>query len=133
MHQEQPMLIKKIKTEKAPIPIGPYSQATEINGFIFTSGQIAIDPRTNELIGGSVSEQARQVFENLKAVLEAAQSSMDLVVKTTIFLKNMDDFGIVNSIYEEYFGKALPARSTIEVSRLPKDVLIEVDCIAIKK
>jgi len=127
------MLIKKIKTEKAPSPIGPYSQATEINGFIFTSGQIAIDPQTGNLKDGSVSEQARQVFENLKAVLEAAQSSMDLAVKTTIFLKNMDDFGLVNTIYEEYFGKALPARSTIEVSRLPKDVLIEVDCIAIKK
>lgn len=127
------MLIKKIKTEKAPAPIGPYSQATEINGLIFTSGQIAIDPQSNKLIDGPVSEQARQVFENIKAVLEAAQSSLDLVVKTTIFLKNMNDFGVVNGIYENYFGKALPARTTVEVSRLPKDVMIEVDCIAIKK
>lgn len=121
---------KIIKSDKAPAPIGPYSQAVESNGLIFTSGQIAIDPKTNRLIDGDVKEQARLVFENLKAVLEAGASGLDNVLKTTIYLQNMSDFGEVNEIYAKYFGQALPARSTVEVSRLPKDVLIEVDCIA---
>ncbi|APF19688.1 RidA family protein [Calditrichota bacterium LG25] len=125
--------MKAIKTDKAPAPIGPYSQAMESGGLIFTSGQIAIDPQTNALIEGGVVEQAKQVFENLKAVLEAAGSDLDHVVKTTIFLKDMNDFSKVNEIYAAYFGKAVPARSTVEVARLPKDVLIEVDCIAEKK
>ncbi len=119
-----------IKTEQAPQPIGPYSQAVRAGSFIFTSGQIAIQPATNQMVEGGVVEQARQVFENLKAVLEAAQSSLDNVVKTTIYLQNLADFSAVNEIYAEYFGKALPARSTVEVSKLPKNVLIEVDCIA---
>ncbi len=125
--------MKSIKTDKAPAPIGPYSQAIESNGLIFTSGQIAIDPKSNTLIDGDVVAQAKQVFENLKAVLEAAGSDLNHVVKTTIFLKNMNDFGQVNEIYAQYFGQAVPARSTVEVARLPKDVLIEVDCIAEKK
>lgn len=125
--------MKSIKTDKAPAPIGPYSQAIESNGLIFTSGQIAIDPKSNALIEGDVVAQAKQVFENLKAVLEAAGSDLNHVVKTTIFLKNMNDFGRVNEIYAQYFGQAVPARSTVEVARLPKDVLIEVDCIAEKK
>jgi len=124
--------MKSIKTDKAPAPIGPYSQAIESNGLIFTSGQIAIDPKSNTLIEGDVVAQAKQVFENLKAVLEAAGSDLNHVVKTTIFLKNMNDFGQVNEIYAKYFGQAVPARSTVEVARLPKDVLIEVDCIAEK-
>ncbi len=124
--------MKIIKTDGAPAPIGPYSQAMESNGLIFTSGQIAIDPATNQLIEGGVEAQAERVFENLKAVLQAAGSDLEHVVKTTIYLKNMDDFVRVNEIYARYFGKALPARSTVEVSRLPKDVLIEVDCIAEK-
>ena len=124
--------MKSIKTDRAPAPIGPYSQAIESNGLIFTSGQIAIDPNTNNLIDGDVVAQAKQVFENLKAVLEAAGSGLNHVVKTTIYLKNMDDFGQVNEIYAQYFGQAVPARSTVEVARLPKDVLIEVDCIAEK-
>ncbi len=125
--------MKIIKTDQAPAPIGPYSQAIESNGLIFTSGQIAIDPATNTLIDGDVVTQAKQVFENLKAVLEAAGSGLDRVVKTTIYLKNMNDFAQVNEIYATYFGQAVPARSTVEVARLPKDVLIEVDCIAEKR
>lgn len=126
------MSVKIIKSDNAPAPIGPYSQAVESNGFIFTSGQIAIDPKSNQLIEGDVTEQARLVFENLKAVLQAGGSGLDKVIKTTIFLQNMSDFGAVNELYAQYFEKSLPARSTVEVSRLPKDVLIEVDCIAIK-
>ena len=125
-------LTKKIKSNKAPEPIGPYSQAIEVNGMIFTSGQIAINPWTGRLTEGDVREQAKMVFENLRAVLEAAGSSLERAVKTTIYLKNMDDFGDVNEVYGGYFGTALPARSTVEVSRLPKDVLIEVDCVAVK-
>ncbi len=126
------MSAKIIMSDQAPAPIGPYSQAVESNGFIFTSGQIAIDPKSNQLIEGTVKEQARQVFENLQAVLQAGGSGLDKVVKTTIYLQNMSDFGAVNELYAGYFEKALPARSTVEVSRLPKDVLIEVDCIAVK-
>lgn len=122
-----------IRTKQAPEPIGPYSQAIEANGFIFTSGQIAIDPENGQLIQGDVAEQAQLVFKNLKAVLEAGDSSLNRVVKTTIFLKNMSDFVAVNEVYATFFGEGLPARSTVEVSRLPKDVLVEVDCIAIKK
>ncbi len=125
--------MKAIQTKLAPQPIGPYSQAVESNGFIFTSGQIAINPQTNALIEGDVTAQAKQVFENLKAVLEAAGSDLNHVVKTTIFLQDLGDFTRVNEIYATYFGKAAPARSTVQVARLPKDVLIEVDCIAEKK
>ncbi len=121
---------KIITTDRAPQPIGPYSQAIVAGSFIFTSGQIAIDPESGQLIDGGVEEQTVRVLENLKAVLEAAGSSMDQVVKTTIFLQNMADFSKVNEIYARYFGKALPARSTVEVGRLPKDVSIEIDCIA---
>ena len=126
------MAVKFIKSQNAPEPIGPYSQAIEVNGFIFTSGQIALTP-DGKLIEGNIEAQARQVFENLKEVLTAAGSDLDHVVKTTIYLKNMSDFANVNDVYAGYFGKSLPARSTVEVSRLPKDVLVEVDCIAIKK
>ncbi len=122
-----------IRTDLAPDPIGPYSQATELNGMIFTSGQIAIDPVTGKLVDGGVREQAKQVFENLKAVLEFAGSSLDQVVKTTIFLSDMLDFAVVNEVYAGYFGQSLPARSTVEVGRLPLDVAVEVDCIAYKE
>lgn len=123
---------KIIRTSAAPEPIGPYSQAIEAQGFIFTSGQIAIDPQSGSLIQGSVTDQAHLVFKNLQAVLQKAGSSLDAVIKTTIFLKDMNDFAAVNDVYASYFGKGLPARSTVEVSRLPKDVLVEVDCIAVK-
>lgn len=127
------MLGKKIYTKQAPEPIGPYSQAVEANGFIFTSGQIAINPETGNLLTGNAAEQVRLVIQNLKSVLESGGSSLNNVVKTTIFLKDMEDFGAVNEVYAEFFGEGLPARSTVEVSRLPKDVLVEIDCIAAKR
>ena len=127
------MSIKIVKSEKAPAPIGPYSQAIEANGFIFTSGQIAIDPQNGTLLNSGVEDQAKLVFENLKAVLEAGGSGLNKVIKTTIYLKDMNEFTKVNSIYSDYFGSSLPARSTVEISRLPKDVQIEVDCIAVKE
>ncbi len=127
------MAINSIKTKDAPEPIGPYSQAIESNGFIFTSGQIAINPSTDQLLDGNVAEQTRLVLDNLKAVLLAARSNMDKIVKTTIYLNSMDDFPSVNEVYAEYFSKTPPARSTVEVNRLPKNALVEIDCIAIKK
>lgn len=120
-------------TKQAPEPIGPYSQAVEANGFIFTSGQIAIDPVSGQLVPGSAAEQVRLVIQNLQAVLKSGGSALNDVVKTTIFLKSMEDFGAVNAVYAEFFGEGLPARSTVEVSRLPKDVLVEIDCIAVKR
>jgi 2-iminobutanoate/2-iminopropanoate deaminase len=120
-----------IYTKSAPEPIGPYSQAVRFENLIITSGQIAINPETNELVDGTIEEQTRLVLENLKALLEAAHASLESVIKTTIFLKNMDDFVKVNAIYDEYFRNSSPARSTVEVSRLPKDVLVEIDCMAI--
>lgn len=124
---------KLIRTDMAPEPIGPYSQATEYNGMIFTSGQIAIDPQTGQLIDGDVRQQADLVFKNLQAVLKAANSSLAQVIKTTIFLSDMSEFAIVNEVYAKYFNEALPARSTVEVGRLPKDVSVEVDCIAYRE
>ncbi len=124
------MLKKIIQSKKAPEPIGPYSQAIQLDNLIFTSGQVAIDPETGNLISGDVKVQTKRVLENLLAVLNEAGASFDTVVKTTIYLKQMDDFAVVNEIYGGYFNRSLPARSTIEVARLPKDVLIEIDCIA---
>ena len=121
-----------IYTNSAPEPIGPYSQAVKFENLIFTSGQIAINPDNNELTGGDVEEQTRQVLTNLQAVLAAGEASFETVLKTTIYLKSMDDFAKVNAIYNEYLGNSNPARSTVEVSRLPKDVLVEMDCIATK-
>jgi len=122
-----------VKTSDAPDPVGPYNQAVCAGGMVYTAGQIAIDPSTNQLLDGSVEEQAHQVMKNLGAVLAAAGSSFDNVVKTTIFLKSMDDFATVNAVYGTFFAENAPARSTVEVSRLPKDVLVEIDCIAIVK
>ncbi|MEE9118384.1 MAG: RidA family protein [Calditrichia bacterium] len=124
------MTRKIIHSNSAPEPIGPYSQAVQFENLIFTSGQIAINPENNELIAGDVEDQTRQVLENLRAVLEAANASLDTVIKTTIFLKNMDDFVKVNNVYDSFFGSSVPARSTVEVARLPKDVMVEIDCIA---
>ncbi len=124
------MTRKIIHSNSAPEPIGPYSQAVQFENLIFTSGQIAINPVNNELIAGDVEDQTRQVLENLRAVLEAATASLDTVIKTTIFLKNMDDFVKVNNVYDSFFGSSVPARSTVEVARLPKDVMVEIDCIA---
>lgn len=120
-----------IATQNAPAAIGPYSQAIEVNGLIYTSGVIGVDPKTGEA-GATIEEQTRQVFDNLTGLLEAAGSSLDQAIKTTVFIKNMDDFGKVNEIYASYFQEPYPARSCVEVARLPKDLLIEVEVIAIK-
>lgn len=121
---------KIILTEKAPQAIGPYSQAIEANGFLFTSGVIPIVPETGQLVTGTVEEQAEQAIGNLAALLNASGISLDNVVKTTVFIKNMDDFVKVNEVYAKYFTKEFPARSCVEVARLPKDVLIEIEAIA---
>lgn len=120
-----------ISTGKAPRAIGPYSQAIRANGFVFVSGQVAFDPATGFIVEGGVTNQTARVMENLKAVLETAGSSLDKVVKTTVYLKSMEDFGKMNEIYGRFFTKDPPARSTIEVARLPRDVRVEIDVIAL--
>lgn len=119
-----------ISTPKAPAAIGPYSQAVLVNGMLFTSGVIPIDPETNTLVEGDVTVQARQAIGNLKNLIEASGSSMDKVVKTTVFIKDMNDFCKINDIYKDFFTSDFPARSCVEVARLPKDVLIEIEAIA---
>ena len=125
------MIRESISTDKAPKAIGPYEQAIKIGDFVYTAGQIPIDPQTGNLIAGTIAEQTRQVLENLKAVLEAAGSSLDKVIKATVFLKNMADFAALNKVYGEYLGKAKPARSTVAVADLPRGALVEIDLIAI--
>ncbi|SRR5258708_6259702 len=120
-----------VHTDRAPNPIGPYSQAIKANGFIFLSGQAALDPKTGQLISGDVRQQTERTLENLKGVLEAAGGNLNHVVKVTVFLKNMNDFSAMNEVYTRYFGKVPPARSTVEVARLPKDALVEIDLIAV--
>lgn len=120
-----------IHTEKAPKAIGPYSQAIHIGNLIYTAGQVALDPATMELVPGGVEEQTRQVLANLKQVLEAAGTSMGKVVKTTVFLKTMDDFARMNSVYAEVFSENPPARTTVAVVGLPKDALVEIECVAL--
>ena len=122
---------KVISTTNAPAAIGPYSQAIEANGFVFASGQIPVNPETGEIPEG-IEAQAEQVMKNVKNLLEAAGTSVDQVVKTGVFIKNMDDFATINGIYEKYFAKDCPARSCVEVARLPKDVLLEMEAIAVK-
>ena len=119
-----------ISTPKAPAAIGPYSQAVLVNGMLFTSGVIPIDPETNTLVEGDVTVQARQAIGNLKNLIEASGSSMDKVVKTTVFIKDMNVFGKINDIYKDFFTSDFPARSCVEVARPPKDVLIEIEAIA---
>jgi 2-iminobutanoate/2-iminopropanoate deaminase len=121
-----------ISTKDAPQAIGPYSQAIKANGFIFTSGQIAIDPATQQVIAGDISAQTDRVLRNLSEVLEAAGSGLGKVVRCSVFLKNMNDFTAMNAVYGKYFSSTPPARSTVEVSRLPKDVLVEIDVIALE-
>ena len=123
--------MKEIKTTKAPGAIGPYSQAIEVNGLVYTSGQIGIEPATGAIVEG-VEAQAHRVCKNLTELLKAAGTSMDNVVKTTVFIKDMNDFGTVNGIYAQYFTEPYPARSCVEVARLPKDVLVEIEVIAEK-
>ncbi|CUU04355.1 endoribonuclease L-PSP [Candidatus Thermokryptus mobilis] len=122
-----------IYTEKAPKPIGPYSQAVIAGNLIFTAGQIPIDPTTNQVVQGDIKEQTRRVLENLRAILEAVGSTFDDVVKVTIYMKDLNEFSAMNEVYSEYFKNSPPARTTVEVSRLPRDVKIEIDLIAIVK
>ncbi len=119
-----------VLTERGPKPIGPYSQAVKSNGFVFVSGQIALDPKTAEFVGTDVSSQTERVMENLKAILEAAGTSLSHVVKTTVYLKDMNDFAAMNEVYAKYFTASPPARSTVQAARLPKDALVEIDVIA---
>ncbi|MBV7273055.1 RidA family protein [Clostridium thailandense] len=121
---------KIISTTNAPGAVGPYSQAVKAGNLIFTSGQIPLDPATGELVGGDVKKAAERSLENVKAILEAAGSSLDKVVKTTVFVKNMSDFAAVNEVYAKYFQKDMPARSCVEV-KLPKDALVEIEVIAL--
>lgn len=123
-----------VYTKNAPEPIGPYSQGIyvswDMQKMLYTSGQVAIDPKTGNFINGGIKEQTRQVLENIKALLTEAKSDLSKVIKTTVFIKNMDDFAAMNEVYAEYFGESKPARSTVEVARLPKDALVEIEVIA---
>ncbi len=125
-------MLKKIHTDQAPAAVGPYSQAISCNGMVYLSGQIPIDPATGEIVAGSIKEQTHQIMKNLKAVLEASGSSMDLVVKTTCFLSDISNFGPFNEVYGQYFTNQ-PARSCVAVRDIPKGVLAEVECIALIK
>lgn len=122
---------KVIATDKAPAAIGPYSQAIEVNGMVYTSGIIPVVPETGEIPEGSAA-QAKQALTNLSNLLEAAGTSMDRIVKTTVFIKEMNDFGAINEVYQTFFSADFPARSCVEVARLPKDVMIEIEAIAEK-
>lgn len=122
---------ESVQTREAPRAIGPYAQAIKANGFVYTAGQIAIDPETGEMVDGGITAQTRQVFANLAAVLKAAGTSMDQVVKATVFLRHMADFTAMNEIYAEHLGKAMPARSTVAVTELPRGALVEIDLIAV--
>jgi len=120
-----------IATENAPKAIGPYSQAIRANGLVFASGQIPIHPPTGEIVQGDITVQTERVLKNVAAILEAAGTSLERVVKTTVFLKNMSEFGQMNEVYAKFFGTHPPARSTVEVARLPKDVLVEIEVVAL--
>jgi len=120
-----------ISTPNAPKAIGPYSQAIRANGFVFVSGQVAFGPATQQIIDGDIAAQTDRVLKNLSAILSAAGTSLDKVIRSTVFLKNMGDFAAMNEVYGKYFTAAPPARSTVEVARLPRDVLVEIDVIAL--
>jgi len=120
-----------VQTDKAPKAIGPYEQAIKVDGFVFTAGQIPLDPKSGNIVEGGIAAQTRQVLENLKGVLIASGSSLDRVVKATVFLKNMADFAAMNEVYTEYLGSAKPARSTVAVAELPREALVEIDLIAL--
>ena len=120
-----------ISTDRGPKAIGPYSQAIRANGFIFISGQVAFDPATSQIVEGDAARQTARVLDNLKAIVEAAGSSLEHTVKATVFLKDMNDFAAMNDVYAHYFSKNPPARSTVEVARLPRDVRVEIDLIAL--
>jgi 2-iminobutanoate/2-iminopropanoate deaminase len=120
-----------IATDRGPKAIGPYSQAVKANGFVFVSGQIALDPATQQIVEGDIARQTERVMENLKGIVEAAGSSLGRVVKTTVFLADMNDFAAMNDVYARYFAAAPPARATVQVSRLPKDVRVEIEVVAL--
>jgi len=120
-----------VLTPRGPKPIGPYSQAIKANGFLFVSGQVALDPHTGEFAGADVRQQTERVMENLKAILEASGVSLAHVVKTTVYLKDMNEFTAMNEVYGRYFAVAPPARSTVQAARLPKDALVEIDVVAV--
>jgi 2-iminobutanoate/2-iminopropanoate deaminase len=122
-----------VATGNAPQAIGPYSQAVKNNGLVFCSGQIPLDPATGQVVAGGIAEQTARVLDNLKGVLEAAGAGLDSVVKTTVFVKDLAEFGAMNEVYGKYFGTGAPARSTVEVARLPKDVKVEIEAIAFVK
>lgn len=124
--------MKTVQTENAPKAVGPYSQAIIANGFVFCAGQIALDPQSGNLVEG-IEKQTHQVIKNLQAVLESGESSLEHIVKTTIYIKDMNDYAKVNEIYGSYFADHKPARATVEVARLPKDALVEIEAIAITK
>ncbi|CDH53023.1 endoribonuclease l-psp [Lichtheimia corymbifera JMRC:FSU:9682] len=123
--------LTRVQTANAPAAIGPYAQAIKVNGMVYTSGQIPLIPSTGELVQGGVEDQTRQVLTNLTEVLKASGSSLEKVVKTTVFLKNMDDFVAVNGVYGSFFSTHQPARSAVQVARLPKDVSVEIECVAV--
>ena len=120
-----------IVTDSGPKAIGPYSQAVRANGFVFVSGQIALDPRTQELVPGDIRKQTERVLENLRGILQSAGSSMDKVVRATVFLADMNEFASMNEVYAKYFQRDFPARSTVQAARLPRDVRVEIDVIAL--
>jgi 2-iminobutanoate/2-iminopropanoate deaminase len=133
--ENQGMSKSAVSTSKAPAAIGPYSQAIQLGNLVYTSGQVALDPESGQIVAGGIQEQTVRVFENLKAVLAAAGAGLEQVVKTTVFLKSMGDFAAMNEIYARYLapdGTISPARSTVEVARLPKDALVEIEVIAAK-
>ena len=120
-----------VSTDKAPGAIGPYSQAVKVNGLVFCSGQIPIDPATGSFVSEEIAEQTEQVLKNLNAVLESAGSGLDRVVKTTVFLADMDDFAAMNEVYSKYFDINKPARATVQAARLPRDAKVEIECVAV--
>ncbi len=122
---------ERIQTNRAPQAIGPYSQAVKANGFVFVSGQIPIDPNTGQFIAGGIAEQTEQVLKNLAALLEAAGSGLDCVMKTTVFMADMEDFAVMNEIYGKFFTDDPPARATVQAARLPRDARVEIEAIAL--
>jgi 2-iminobutanoate/2-iminopropanoate deaminase len=120
-----------VTTDRGPKPIGPYSQAVKANGFLYLSGQVALDPKTNEITGADIRQQTERVLENIKGIVEAAGSNLHHIIKTTVFLKDMNEFPQMNEVYARYFTAAPPARSTVQVARLPKDALVEIEVIAV--
>jgi len=120
-----------VLTDHSPKPIGPYSQGIRANGFLFAAGQVGLDPKTGELVGGDIRQQTERTLENVKGIVEAAGVKLTHVVKTTVFLKDMNDFAGMNEVYGRYFPAAPPARSTVQVARLPKDALVEIEVIAV--